>query len=310
MIRLTFLLGLALMAGLGLLVMPLRGTPGAPAREAPGRVDIIDMTGTQVAVPALPRRVLSLCTSATSTIVSIGAGGRLAAVDEYSRIIPGAGHLPVIATGGTINAEQVIASRIDLAFVWWYQQEAAAMLRRMNVPVVLITSPRVSKVPDMVELVGRAVGEARAASSAADRLRRSLKAEDVPADVLKVYLEMYAPCRTAGRGTYADDLLALAGVDNIARDLTGSGAISMERLAQLDPDVIVVIEGFATAQSLRDRSGFAELSAVRLGRVVTIDRSLLVAGPEMFQAVEQLRRKFKPFNRRSTRAAGAQKQGD
>jgi hypothetical protein len=68
-----------------------------------------------VALPACPQHVLSLSTAVTDTLVRLGAGGRLAGIDEFSRIIPGAAAVPVLGKGSTLSREQVIARAIGPA---------------------------------------------------------------------------------------------------------------------------------------------------------------------------------------------------
>ena len=82
---------------------------------APGR-ELTDATGRRVTVPDEPRRMASLCTSATDTLLRLGLGDRLVAIDEYSRVVPGAEALPVMGKGSAISREQVIEiqSAIDL----------------------------------------------------------------------------------------------------------------------------------------------------------------------------------------------------
>ena len=57
--------------------------------------------------------------------------------------------------------------RVDLAFVWWYQDDAAAMLEDLAVPVVRIRSGRAAELPAMIRLIGDCVDCRQAAERAA-----------------------------------------------------------------------------------------------------------------------------------------------
>ena len=98
--------------------------------------EIVDMISRTVRVPKRPARLLSLCTSATDTVIALGVADRLVAIDEYGRVVPGAECVTVVGKGSAISREQVAALRVDLAFVWWYQDDVAKMLEDMAVPVV------------------------------------------------------------------------------------------------------------------------------------------------------------------------------
>jgi len=253
--------------------------------------EVTDMTGQRVRIPVTPRQVLSLCTTVTDTIVSLEDVDRLAAIDEYGRIVPGSEHAVIIGKGSAISRESIAALKIDLAFVWSYQDDAAAMLKDMAIPAVRMRSGRVSELPAMIRLVGDCLDRQQAADQLARRIEafvaRSTTRPD--GDAKRVFLELYGPYKTVGRDTYTNDLLELAGVVNIAADTKGSVVFSAEKLVQADPDMILCQGGDADAAALARRPGVADLRAVRLGHVVALNRYWLVAGPNLPQAVEKIR---------------------
>lgn len=288
---------LALIAALSLLItggaawLAMRPATRAIPDADPGR-EIVDMTSRPVRIPRDPARVLSLCTSATDTMVALGQTTRLAAIDEYSAVVPGAEKVTVIGKGSAISREHVQALRIDLAFVWWYQDDAADMLAHLSVPVVRIRSGRATEVPAMIRLVGDCLGCSDAASRLAEPVASSVQSPppaSQPANRPSVYLELYSPFKTVGRDGYMDDLIELAGGTNIAHDATGSVLLSAERLIQADPDVILCVSEFASPQDMARRPGLADLRAVKSGRVHAIDRRWLVAGRSLPEAVARLR---------------------
>jgi len=254
--------------------------------------EVLDMTSRPVHIPAEARRVLSLCTSATDTIVRIGAGERLAAIDQYSLIVPGAEDVVVIGKGSAISREQVIALGIDLAFIWWYQDDAASLLEGLSVPSVRIRSTRMAEVPATIRLIGECLDHSQVAESLAREVADYIHIADSRqvASKKRVYLELYSPLRTVGGNSYINDLIELAGGTNIADDASGSVQLSAEHLIEADPDVILFVEGFATIPSIARRSGMRYLAAVRNKHVHSIDRYWLVAGPGLPAAEEHLRR--------------------
>lgn len=262
------------------------------AAAARGR-EIEDATGRRVAVPDEPRRIASLCTSATDTLLRLGLTNRLAAIDEFSRIVPGAEQVPVMGKGSAISREQVIAAGVDLAFVWWYQDDAAALFRDLKVPVVRLRAARARETPALIRLIGSSVGATHAAGPLADQTGSALEALSaaVPTGAApRVYIELYGAFRTAGRDTYVNDLIALAGGTNIAADAPGSLLISRERLIEADPDTICFVRDIAQADDFPRRPGLDQLAAIRHDRIFPIERYLLVAGPGLPAAVDALRR--------------------
>jgi len=264
-----------------------------PTPVAESGREVVDMTGRTVRVPADPARILSLCTSANDTVAALGEAGRLAAIDEYGRVVPGVEHARVIGKGSAISREAVLALGIDLAFVWWYQDDAAAMLEGLSVPVVRVRTDRAAEVPPMIRMVGECLNRREASEPLARGvegfLDRAASNSPLPSNRPRVYLELYGPFRTIGRDSYMSDLLKLAGADNIAGDIAGKALLSAERLIQADPDAILFAEGFADAGEIASRPGMVGLRAVRLGRMFPVDRRWLVAGPRIPEAVAEIR---------------------
>lgn len=254
--------------------------------------EIRDMTGRAAQIPVKPQRILSLCSSATDTLVRIGAAEKIAAIDEYNRIIPGVTKAAVIGKGSAVSQEQILSLDVDLAFIWWYQDDAASLLKELSVPTIRIRNGRAKEVPQMIRLVGKCLNRSIFADNLAadvDEYVRTAAVEN--ASHLKkqrVYLELYGPFKTVGKDTYISDLIKLAGYENIADDVSGSMLISAERLIESDPDVILFVKGFETAKSMAGRSGMAKMTAVRTERIYSIDRYWLVAGAGLPAAVENL----------------------
>ena len=223
--------------------------------------------------------MLSLCTSATDTIVALGDADRLLRIDEFSRVVPGIerrgrgrqGQRGLPGAGG--------GAGIDLAFIWWYQDDAAAMLEDLAVPVVRIRSGRAAELPAMIRLVGDCLDCREAAErAAAHRVVPRQAAARPRQNAKRVFLELYGPFKTVGRDTYTNDLLELAGGRNVAADAKGTVLFSAERLVQADPDVILFVgtasdrRRWFAARHVRSEGGPQR-------RVFALDRYWLVAGP-------------------------------
>jgi len=275
-----------LLAGAGRLA---HRRPAKAHGEMPLWREVKDMTGRKALLAARPARILSLCTSATDTILALGAGDCLAAIDEFSRVVPGAERAVVAGKGGGLSREKVAALDVDLAFVWWYQDDMAEMLAGLAIPVARIRSGRAAEVPAMIRLIGECLDCPDAAERCAAEIQDFLGRASAGrvGDRPSVFLELYGPLRSVGGDTYTNDLLELAGGRNVAAEAKGAVSFSAERLVAADPDVILCLG--EAAEALARRPGMAGLRAVRQHRVLAIERYWLVAGPHMPQSVEKLR---------------------
>lgn len=272
------------------------GPATKPAKAATATQSVKDSTGRDVLIPVQPRRVLSLCTTATDTMIRLGAAAQLAGMDEYSAVVPGTSKVAVLGKGSALSREQVLARGIDLAFVWWFQEDAAKLLADLRVPVVQLRCARAAEVPATIRLVGQCLGVAKASDALAQQVAEKL-AQLSPAasqNGTRVYLELYSPFKTSGRETYLNDLIELAGGSNVAAQATGAILLSSERLLAADPQCVVLLAGFGTPEQFARRSGLESLSAVKAGRVLMLDRYHLVAGAGLPDGVAALRRLIYP----------------
>jgi iron complex transport system substrate-binding protein len=260
--------------------------------SAAARREVVDQAGRKVQVPEHPSRVLCLCTSVTDTMVRLGAAERLAGIDEYSRVVPGASNLVVLSKGSAISREQVLARRLDLAFVWWYQDDAVRTLEDLHIPTVKIRCGRAEEVPATIRCVGDCLGLSEASNELAQRVSGEVEAlrRSAPTNGPRVYVELYGPFKTSGRETFLNDLVELAGARNVAGEATGAVLLSGERLLQSNPEVVLLIKGFGTPDEFSRRGGVSGLSAVKDHRVLMIDRACLVAGAGVADEVANLRR--------------------
>ncbi len=103
---------------------------------------------------------------------------------------------------------------------------------------------------------------------------------------------------TAGKNTFMDELIQLAGGRNIAHDLEGWQKISAETVIQRNPQVIVVTYGYYVpnaADKPKQRAGWNVVDAVREGRVYALDSDLISRpGPRIVDGAEALAKAFYP----------------
>ena len=122
------------------------------------------------------------------------------------------------------------------------------------------------------------------------------KVKDIPKEERPlVYYELYKPLKTVGAGTFTGELIFMAGGINIAAsEPVRYPLLSEEYVIASDPDVIVVVSGGATPEEIMARPGWGAITAVKDGRVYTIDRHIVTASPRLVEGLEQLCRWFYP----------------
>jgi iron complex transport system substrate-binding protein len=171
-----------------------------------------------------------------------------------------------------------------------------------NKPQVLWLTPKsLSGIEENILSVGEATGRTERAgqwfASARERLRRIAdRTKELPARPRVFCMEWLDPVYCSGH--WAPEMVRIAGgVDSLGQEGTDSVRISWDDVRRWDPDVLVVMPcGFhldqviEQAPKLFEYSGWADLSAVRSGRIYAVDASSYFArpGPRVVDGVELL----------------------
>lgn len=234
-------------------------------------------------------RIVSLAPALTEDLFAIGAGPSIVGVDAYSNRPSAALRLPRVGGLREVNAEAVLALHPDLVLGIPYEAAHLADLERAGVRTRTLRLDDLDDDLETIGLLGRLTGRERAAQALVGEIRGRLDAGARRAAQhrrLTVIVALgSAPLMTAGKGSYIDQLLGLANLENVVREHTLWPAYSPERLLAEQPDVIVVpSQRIALTGEPWDR-----LDAVRAGRIVRIaEDDLLRPGPRVADVLDAL----------------------
>ncbi len=235
-------------------------------------------------------RIVSLSPALTEDLFAIGAGSRVVGVDAFSNRPPPAKALPRVGTLREVNAEAVLGLRPDLVVGIPYEAARLSDLRRAGVRTQMFRVDDLAGDFAAITTLGRVTGRAPAATALVASLRARLDAiarRSARFRRLRAFVAIgRTPIVTAGAGSYVDDLLRYANLDNVARDVQAPwpGYSSEELIAQ-QPDVIIVPD----PSPAFDGEPWVRLDAVRAGRIVRIAQDdLLRPGPHVPDVVEAI----------------------
>lgn len=254
------------------------------------------LTGGELERP--PRRIVSLIPSVTETILALGAADRLVARSDFDTD-PALAHLPAVGQGLTPSLEQLTMLQPELVIAWPDNASRSVIARLADLGVTVYT-PQIQTLAD-IERTIRELGDIMGLESAAASLNATIDAE---LDAIRravadrerptvFYVVWYAPPTTAGTGTYVNELIEIAGANNIFEDAPGLWpTVSIEDVLNRRPDIVLLSqteEIRVDLEQLRAAPGWRELEAVREGRVLQIDADLYNRpGPRVIEAARQL----------------------
>ena len=260
-------------------------------RPAPPAVtrDFVDARGKTVAVPYPPRRIVSIVPGATELLFAAGAGGQVVGVTTYCD------HPPEARTRAKIgdivvDMERLMALQPDLVVTSWsVTRQTTAQIEARGFPVFAVDPTNLEEIARAIRTLGEVTGhEADASAAAAALLERVRSVKSVPGPTF--YFEHSGdPIGTTGPESYAGDALRRAGGRNIFEG--GWKMIDWEAVVARDPEIILIAHD--QRERLKGRAGWAELRAVKAGRVHTVAKEHFVyPTPRLVEGLEEAARIF------------------
>lgn len=271
-----------------------RTTPAvADATDFPQAVDDFGDTLT-LAAPA--QRVVSLNPVTTELLFALGVGDRAVGRTSWDLFPEAAKAVPDMGPGMGPNVEAVLGQRPDLVLLYASESNRAAV-RQLRAAGIATLTHRTDKVADLqrvLPVIAAALGVDSIGRLVADSVRASVEAVRAmprPAEPVRAFWHIWdAPIMTIGGGSYMSELLEIAGAVNVFADAEQpSPAVSLEEIARRNPDVILA--GPNNARKLRANPLWQAVPAVRAGRILVIDTTVVGRpGVRMGEAARFLRR--------------------
>ena len=228
-----------------------------------------------------PQKILSLSAAATKILFDLDVPP--SAIDEYGLIASGNPPPQVIGKGSAISREKMVELGIDYVILWDYQQDSASQFRKNGLQVLELKPFRLADYPALILKLGKITGKTEKAESLVLDFQKKLSSFEIPEKRKPVYFELYGSMKSAGNESYTGDLIARSGGVFLNRK---TGLLSTEKLLEHQPEVIFYVEGFTTAEEIRNRSGFSELPAVKNNRIYSVPRRLFTEGIAPLEAME------------------------
>ncbi len=273
-------------------------------------IQLTDGLGTKLTLPGPAARIVSLGASNTEILFAIGAEDLLAGADQFSNFPEAAKPLATISAGyGTLDVESIKGLEPDLVLAAEIiSAEQVQAMRDLGLTVFYVANP--VSLPDGLfanirtigELTGRKTGAAELESSLRTRFEavasRITGAAEKPLVFFELGADDPASPYTAGPGTFIEMLITLAGGRNLAASLASEWPqISAEEIFRQDPDIILLGDtAFGTTpESVAERPGWGNLTAVKNGKVYPIDSDLVLRpGPRLIDGLETMVALFHP----------------
>ncbi|MEV0214014.1 ABC transporter substrate-binding protein [Micromonospora sp. NPDC050695] len=230
-----------------------------------------------------PEKIVSLSPSATEMLFAIGAGPQVSAVDDQSNYPADAPKSDL--SGFQPNAEAIAGKNPDLVVLSNDTNKIVDQLSKLKIPVYL--TPAATTLDDsyrQITELGTLTGHADQAADVTGRMKDDIAklVKDLPQRTTKLtyYHELGPELYSATSKTFIGSLYSQVGLTNIADPVDADGKnggypqLSQEFIVNANPDFVFLADSKCcqqNADTVKARSGWAGLTAVKNSQVVALD---------------------------------------
>lgn len=278
----------------------------ASARQSTYPLTIKDDSGTEVTLPAEPKRIVSFVPSSTETLFALGLDGKVAAVTKYDDYPQGVQQKVEYVFEDSLhpNTEQILKLNPDLIVLGMHDEKTIQSIRNLKIPVVIFNPQNLDSTYQTIEKFGQITNK----QEQAKKLVSDMKAKEQAitqkvatikeADRLKVFVEVDPNLFTPGKGTFLDQLVTMAGGINIAGDVNDWAQYSSEQVISKNPQVIFDTYSYYqkdAKEGILSRQGWQNIEAVKNKRVIDLDSDMVTRpGPRIVDGLESIAKALYP----------------
>jgi iron complex transport system substrate-binding protein len=269
-------------------------------------VTLTDDEGTTVEIESEPDVIVSLTPAATETLFALGLGDRIVGKGEdFFLYPPEAEAIPDVATFDAVDIEKVVSFEPDLVLAggnFFTPPDAIERMRDLGLPVVVLYAASVEAVFTDIELIGQASGRSAEATAIVDRIRSEFDAVEAAVAGLakpRLFYELDATGAIYGPAddSFLAEMIVLAGGAPITTGSPDKFDISVERLIEADPELILLADApfGVTPEQVAARPGWNVMTAVRNADIRPIDdQTVTRPGPRLFLGLRLLAATIQP----------------
>lgn len=260
--------------------------------EVTEKIEVKDDFDNTVSLDAPAEKVVVFAPSVLEIISELGAMDKVIGVDNWSIDSgePLAQGFEGFGDYQGFNMEKIAEAQPDLIIALsGNPQEDIDRLAELGVEVYVSESISFEETYESIEKVGILLGIQEEANVLAETLKDQVgaifeKTKDIPSEERPtVFYEIFdEPLWSAGRETFIDDMIEKAGGLNIvaAEGLTGYAEYSLEKLIEIDPEVMIAGDGgmyeVRTEDFILGDSRFSSVDAVINERVYIVPENPVV----------------------------------
>jgi iron complex transport system substrate-binding protein len=283
----------------------LAGLAGCQPQFQPGTyTDDIDR---QVDISEVPERIVSFGPSITEILFALGLEDNVVGVSDFCDYPEAAKSKEKIGNAFSPSVEKVVALEPDLVVTVEHEQFNSD-LDSLGITFIVLSPGDVRSIVDSISLAAEVTGKAKEGKRLVEDMEATItRVADSVKDATKVKVFFIVDATdpnspwTAGPGSFIDDIINMAGGENVAASATGDWVqISTEEIVNSDPDIIIIqtmMGGVPTVakEVLEEHLVWKQMTAVKQDRIYFIDGDIVSRpGPRIVQGLEEMAKIIHP----------------
>ena len=296
---------------LSLVILPLFCAITLAEENATSSLTVADDLGREGSMAIPPQRIVSLSPSNTEILFALGLGDQVVGATKYCNYPPLVKELKeskkIEVVGGYVDPdiEKILSLHPDLVLASRSRSsDAVSLLEKEGIPTFVLDPNNLSSIIRSIEKVGEISGKVADASELCNQMESRIKAvSDKTSSLPKtrvLYIVWHDPVKTAGYGTFEDELIEKAGGVNIFHDLSGYVQVDPEAIAVRNPEVIIACTGMGSGADMplqwaKTERGLNQTDARKNGRIYQAEGDLITrTGPRIVDGLEMMAKFIHP----------------
>lgn len=265
-------------------------------------IEVTDILGRKVTIEKEPEKVASVAPNSTETLFALGLGDKVIGVSKQCDYPEEALDKDKLGDFWEPNVELIVAAAPDILFVGnKAPEDFIAKIEENGIKVLAFEGYNLEDTYECIINTGKVMGAQGVASDLVDSMKDKvdeIQEKVASADKPKTYFVIsYGEMGdfTAGSGSFIDEMINLAGGENVAGDMEEEWAeYSIEKLVEKAPEIIMTTPQ-AIPEGLKEAPGYKELEAIKEDKIVVLDDNLVMrSGPRIVEGLEEMAKGLHP----------------
>jgi iron complex transport system substrate-binding protein len=276
-----------------------------PSLSHSASLKFVDEVGRKVTVPFPPKRIISLAPNITEVLFRLGLDREIVGVSIHCNFPERASRKIQVGSYINLDFEKIIFLKPDLVIATGAgnTRDMVERLEKLRFPTYVIFPKNFDGVLQSIDHLGKVVDREKEAVAIIQEMKKRRqtvveRTRDLPRP--RVFLQIgEAPIVTVGKGSFTDNLIDLAGGENIARNEKKMyPRLGMEEILRRSPEVILISSMNPKGdyqRLLQEWSRWKVIPAVRNGRIHLIDSDLIDRpSPRIIDGLEEIAKILHP----------------